>query len=100
VTVGAHTHVLYLECTACGASGIFKDTKDADGVGVVCRDCKGSGRRAIDGVLFTERKTIPDIELVYASKASFVPELNKRKAKDAVTYTEFLNGKLPPGSIS
>jgi hypothetical protein len=55
-----------VECRACGATGIFKGFAEADGFGVVCHDCEGTGRVTVKvlGSPFEGRRNRTDVVTV------------------------------------
>lgn len=82
------------ECFACGGSGVYPEREK--GIGVVCRECDGSGKRVIKYVPFKERTVRKGIKVVRWAKRNF-SDFDEWKAGGEISYKDFLAGKeLPP----
>ncbi|MFA6096837.1 MAG: hypothetical protein WC788_04380 [Candidatus Paceibacterota bacterium] len=82
------------QCGACGGSGIYCGFAEPKGVGVVCLECKGSGKIVIEYIPFTERKNRKDIHTVRLSRGKFIFSGVGPAGKE-IGYKEFLAGKMP-----
>lgn len=82
------------ECGSCRGTGIYRGFAEPKGVGVVCLSCDGSGCKRISYTPFTARKRRDDVQTVQLSAGSLlVTGVGPRGS--AITYREFLEGKLP-----
>lgn len=77
------------ECSACGATGIYKGFAEPAGVGAVCLDCGGSGCKTIAYRPFKQRRHRSDIETVRLSRGKLVA-LGVGPEGKAINYSEFL----------
>lgn len=84
---------LEVECPPCGGTGIYHSYAEPEGVGVVCRDCRGEGKTTIEYTPFTGRKPAVGIETVYATSRIFT---NIGPVGESVSYEAFLAGERPP----
>lgn len=91
------TVTVQVECDACKATGIYRGCAEPQGVGVICQKCDGSGSTTITYTPFDRRKLRNDISTVQYSRGSLIA-LGVGPHGKAVTYDEFLMGKLPPKS--
>jgi hypothetical protein len=53
-----------VECSACGATGLYCGFAEPKGVAVVCRQCGGTGKEVLSGTPFTYRKRRRNVEWV------------------------------------
>lgn len=80
-----------IQCRACSGSGVYRGIAEAPGIGIVCRDCKGSGKRTHEYVPFTGLTKRNDVEVVCAERGDFhIPD-----STSGIPYAAFLQGKLP-----
>ncbi len=82
------------ECGSCGGSGVYHGFAEPKGVGVVCLNCKGSGKASISYTPFTSRRRRDDIRTVRRSAGSFIAT-GVGPTGSSVSYEEFFEGKLP-----
>ncbi len=80
------------ECGKCQGSGLFRGFKEPPGIAVVCLDCKGSGKKILEYIPFTERKGCDDVKRVCRSHGAFGSPYG---ADEGISYEEFLAGHLP-----
>jgi hypothetical protein len=88
------TVTIEVQCESCHGTGIYHGFAEPEGVGVVCLNCKGTGRRNLTYTPFTGRKVRTDINTVQLSRGSFIA-IGVGPAGRSITYEEFLNGKMP-----
>ena len=89
------TLTIVAECSACDGSGIYLDEREK-GIGVICRECDGSGKRVIEYVPFKEKNVRKDIKVVRWAKWHF-RNFDEWKAGGEISYEDYLAGKkLPP----
>lgn len=97
---------MFIECSACGGSGVYSGIGEGEGVAIICHQCKGTGKYfyIYHYTEFTGRKIKEDIERVYKTGSRFKLGLGKVDFKDVgiidmdkegVSYKEFLSGYLP-----
>lgn len=93
-----------IECTSCGATGIYNGMGEGQGTGVVCHTCKGTGKDTFIYTPFTKQKTRDDIERVYLNGYGYKLGRGEVKfdggpvidmEKEGISYREFLQGKMP-----
>lgn len=82
------------QCSPCDGSGVYHGFAEPKGVGVVCRQCGGSGKLIIKYTPFTARRRRTDIVTVRLSRGTFIAT-GVGPAGSEVTYDEFLAGKMP-----
>lgn len=75
-----------VECTACGATGLYKGCAESPGVGVVCWGCDGTGRKTLIYKPFAGRIQRSDIQTVH---------LRVESGGSPVSYAAFLAGIMP-----
>jgi len=81
------------ECGACGGTGVYSGFAEAAGVGVVCRQCGGTGCHEIQYTPFTKRKRRSGIKTMQVSQGTFIASCGP--VGEGITYDEFLKGKMP-----
>jgi hypothetical protein len=81
-----------IECTSCGATGLYSGFAESKDHAVICHTCKGKGYRDVqtidDNATFTEfsgRKPKPGIQYVYVSGDWMSPNRSK------ITIEQFNN---------
>jgi hypothetical protein len=90
------TEEVEAECYACNGSGIFPDHYKERVIGVICRECGGSGKRIIRYIPFVGRNVRDDVTEVRWAKRNF-NNFDEWEAGGEISYEEFLAGKtLPP----
>lgn len=82
------------ECGSCDGTGIYRGFAEPKGVGVVCLNCDGTGRKVIKYKPFGGRRTRDDVKTVRRSAGSFIAT-GVGPTGGSVTYEEFLSGKMP-----
>ena len=82
------------ECSSCSGTGVYRGFAEPKGVGVVCLNCDGEGKRTIEYKLFTGRKRCDGVQEVRRSAGSFIAT-GVGPAGESVTYEEFLAGTMP-----
>ena len=87
---GAMKSIIKVECSSCGATGLYSGFMEAKGTAVVCDRCDGSGCETIWYTLFTKRRPRRGIAKVYQSRKSFFGVPGK-----PISYTAFARGKMP-----
>lgn len=91
---GKETLEVVAECFGCGGSGIYPEREK--GIGVICRECEGSGQRIIKYVPFKERAVRKGIRVVRWAKRNF-NNSDEWESGGEISYEDFLAGKeLPP----
>jgi len=86
------------ECKSCRGTGIYKGFAEGEGVGVVCCDCRGSGKEIIvdNYTEFTGKKQRRDIDIVFQSNCGI--GLGKT-SNGGISYKEwFKNSTFPIGT--
>jgi len=83
-----------IQCPSCGGSGVYRGFAEPEGVGVVCLDCNGTGKKALKYFPFTGRTRRTGIRIVRRSRGSLLPT-GLGPTGPSVTYAEFLSGKMP-----
>jgi len=97
---------ILVECPSCNGTGLYQGMGESKGVGVVCSDCNGTGayNYKYRYTEFTGRKKRTDIKRVYLRGSRYKLGLGKivfdtvgevDMDKEGVSYTEFLQGKMP-----
>ena len=79
-------------CDSCNGTGIYRGFCEPEGVGAVCRSCKGSGKTIIKIRTFEGRKTRDDIKTVQCPTWA---NGEGNKTGGAISYQDFLDGKVP-----
>ena len=93
----------YVECRACGTTGLYCGFAEPKGTAVICLYCKGSGARdaddipAKDHVPFTGRRRREGIHTVRQSQGTMVFSCGGRPGTE-MTYEQFLE-RFPEGNI-
>ncbi len=82
------------ECKSCRGTGLYSGMAEPKGIAVVCLRCEGSGCREINYVPFERRQRRSDVEVVRLSAGTTIA-LGCGPAGGAVTYEQFLAGKMP-----
>jgi hypothetical protein len=83
-----------VECSSCGASGVYRGFAEPQGVGVVCLNCNGTGCQTINYKPFTGLKRRTGIQTVQLSRGSFIVT-GVGPAGNAISYEDFFRGKRP-----
>lgn len=82
---------LDVRCPACKGSGVFRGIAEPKGIGIVCRDCKGSGKQTFTYLPFTGLQTRDDVCFVRAERGDFhIPD-----PRGEIPYADFLAGTRP-----
>lgn len=84
---------LEIQCPTCEGTGIYRGIAEPKGVGKVCRDCKGTAKQTHRYVPFTGKIVRHDVTQVVAADEGILH--TPYAEQGAVTYKEFLEGKLP-----
>lgn len=84
-----------IECSACGATGIYRGFAEPKGVGVICVECKGTGCKLLAYTPFRCRKQRQDVVTVCRSRGGFIATGIGPDAGGSVSYKDFLAGKVP-----
>ena len=95
-----------IECPSCDGTGIYKGMAEVDGTGVICNSCKGTGAIIYSYSYkdFTGKRMRYDIKRVYLNGCGYKLGLgiinytnigNIDMDKEGVSYSEFLDGKMP-----
>lgn len=96
--------IIKIECTNCGATGIYKGMGERDGAGVICSNCEGKGYVIFRFNRFKQKKNREDISRVYKSGHGYcisdqdvIKEDGSliRFSKFGCTYEDWKNGKQP-----
>ena len=82
------------ECTACGATGVYQGFAEGRDEAVVCLECEGTGCKIIRYTPFTNRRRRKGVKVVRNSRGTFIAT-GVGGAGRAVTYKDFLAGKMP-----
>jgi hypothetical protein len=82
------------ECGACRGTGIYQGFAEPKGVGIICLNCGGEGKKIITYTPFAGRKGRNDIRVVRRSAGSFLAT-GVDPTGGSVTYEEFISGKMP-----
>lgn len=89
------TMTLEYACNACRGSGVFRGMGEPPGYGVICWDCKGSGKRVFEYTPFTERVHRDDIKRIGHSGGS-IRNTRTDPEQEGIPYEDWLAGKEPP----
>lgn len=82
------------ECRSCRGTGVYSGMCEAKGEAVVCVTCSGTGCERIGYRPFVGRKRRRGIKTVRKSRGTLIA-VGAGPHGEAVTYKEFLEGKLP-----
>jgi len=89
-----------VECRACDTTGVYVDTHfpKPDGVGLLCRECKGHGYREVSIAagsvsVFTQRRVRHGIRKVWPSMSVWTADHDY--SRYAVSYDDFRSGYMP-----
>lgn len=80
---------IYAQCSFCGGTGIYNrfiSYTEPNDVGLICRECSGSGKMIIEYIPFTKRQPRNDINIV-----------RNVLSGNGVSYKDFLAGRKPLG---
>jgi len=83
-----------IECPACNGSGVYQGFAEPEGVAVVCVQCNGTGKTTFTYNEFQGRNRRRGISIVRRSAGTFIG-IGVGPTGGSVSYTEFLNGKMP-----
>ena len=83
-----------VECTSCGATGVYCGFAEPEGTGVVCLACDGTGAQTLSGRTFIRRKRRMGVRTVSRSRGSFLAT-GVGATGDEVSYKDFISGKMP-----
>ena len=83
-----------IECPSCQGTGVYRGFAEPEGVAVVCLHYEGTGAGKIVYTPFTGRKRRTGIHTVRLSAGTFIVT-GVGPRGPAVTYEEFLTGKVP-----
>jgi len=95
---------IYIECQACGGTGVYVGMGERGGAAVVCTSCAGSGKDTFEYKEFTGRNKREGVSRVYKRNYGYVlaPHPinfkgigNVNMVREGVSYEEFLEGKVP-----
>ncbi|MEN9560914.1 MAG: hypothetical protein RIQ56_187 [Candidatus Parcubacteria bacterium] len=92
--MAGNVKVAVVECGSCRGTGIYRGMSEPRGVGVVCLECKGTGRAIIAYVPFTTRRRRKGIHTVRRSAGTCIGT-GAGPTGGSITYKEFLAGKMP-----
>ena len=81
------------ECSACDGSGVYPEREK--GIGVICRECDGSGKKVIEYIPFEGKNVRKEIEIVRWAKRNF-NNFDEWKTGGEISYKDFIAGKMPP----
>jgi hypothetical protein len=82
------------QCGSCRGTGIYRGFAEPRGIGVVCVECKGTGKRIITYTPFTVRQKRDDVQFVQRSAGTLlVTGVGPTSGK--ISYADFLAGKMP-----
>lgn len=82
------------ECSSCSGTGVYVGFAEAQGTGVVCLNCDGTGARNVEYTPFTGLKRRDGVRTVSRSKGTFIGT-GIGAYGSSVSYEEFLKGKRP-----
>ena len=82
-----------VQCPTCEGTGIYRGIAEPDGVGKVCRDCKGTAKQIRKFVPFTGRIVRNDVTHVVAADEGVLH--TPYTEQGSISYEDFLKGKLP-----
>jgi hypothetical protein len=88
-----------IECQTCKGSGLYQGLAERGKSAVVCNKCQGSGKDKFFYNEFTGRKTLSNVERVFAGSFGYV-HTDKNTAgilfeEGGCTYQEWLKGEKP-----
>lgn len=85
---------IYVECRACGGTGLYCGFAEPKGTAVVCVECGGDGCQEINYTPFTRRKGRRGVNTISRSRGSFVGT-GVGPIGGTITYQEFQQGRMP-----
>ena len=78
---------MLVECKPCKATGIFQGNYERGEVGIVCRECKGSGSLTLEYIPFTGRVERHDINRVFMRSGHVIDD----HIHGGVSYQQWLD---------
>lgn len=84
------------QCSKCSGYGVRREPEAPKGVGVVCDECKGTGKTRLWYKPFTKRRARQGIKQVTELSSGLGAIGFGSTAGPRISYEEFLNGKMPP----
>lgn len=80
-----------INCSQCGATGLYQGMCEPEETAVVCLGCEGNGYKEVEA--FSGLREKRGIKWVQKSKGSFI--LSCGPTGNSISYQDFKNGKRP-----